>query len=79
MMDDMAGEADMASSATCGVEVVELSETEGTDMFDRVARREMGISGDEFLRRWDAGEWEGVDLDSVDGLVDVWMMLPAVR
>lgn len=69
----------MANNTACDVEVVELDEAESTAMFDRVAHREMGMSGEEFLRRWDAGEWDGVDLDSVDGLVDVWMMLPAVR
>lgn len=69
----------MAIDKTDRVEVVELSEAEGVELFDRVTRREMGISGEEFLRRWDAGEWEGVDLDSVDGLVDVWMMLPCAR
>ena len=33
----------------------------GIDMFDQEARRVVGISGDEFLARWDAGEfrdWE---------------------
>ena len=30
----------------------------------------------DFLRRWNAGEWDGVDLDDVPGLVEVWMVLP---
>lgn len=33
----------------------------GNALFDREARRVVGISGDEFLARWDAGEfrdWE---------------------
>jgi hypothetical protein len=75
----MEREAGMTRSATCAVEVVELTDTEGAEMFDRVARREMGISGVDFLARWDAGEWEDVDLDDVPGLVDVWAYLPAVR
>jgi hypothetical protein len=28
-------------------------------MLDRSARRELGISGEEFLARWDAGEYDG--------------------
>ena len=32
-----------------------LSASEGRARFDRQARRELGISGEEFLRRWDAG------------------------
>lgn len=30
---------------------------EGHDLFDEQARRLFGISGQEFLRRWDAGEY----------------------
>lgn len=40
-----------------GVKV--LSEAEGRALFDEVARHVLGISGEEFLRRWDAGEYEG--------------------
>lgn len=32
-----------------------LSASEGRALFDRQAQRELGISGEEFLRRWDAG------------------------
>ncbi len=32
-------------------------------IFDQEARRALGISGDEFLRRWDAGEYDGDDVD----------------
>lgn len=57
----------------------ELNADESARSFDGIAQREMGLSGIEFLRRWDAGEYEGIDLDSVPGLVDVWMALPLVR
>ena len=30
---------------------------EGRAMFDAAARKQMGISGDEFIRRWDAGDY----------------------
>jgi hypothetical protein len=69
----------MASSATCGVDVVELTEQQARGTFDKIARREMHMSGTEFLKRLDAGEFNGVDIDSVDGLADVWMALPLVR
>ncbi len=35
-----------------------LTDDEARVMFDETARYYMGISGDEFLRRWDAGEWQ---------------------
>jgi hypothetical protein len=69
----------VSSDTACDVEIVELSEDEATEAFDRVARREMGISGAEFLRRWNEGEWTEKDLDEVPGLVDVWMALPQVQ
>lgn len=59
--------------------VVTMSAEEYDDMFDRIARKNMGISGAEFLRRWDAGEYEGVDWDSVKGLRAVAMALPLAR
>lgn len=36
-------------------EIVVLSQQEAEEVFDAIARREMNISGTEFLRRWDAG------------------------
>lgn len=32
-------------------------------IFDDEARRTLGISGEEFLRRWDAGDYDGDDED----------------
>jgi hypothetical protein len=37
-----------------------LSENETRQYFDGETRRELGISGDEFLRRWDAGEYRPI-------------------
>lgn len=34
-----------------------LNDDEAREQFDRQAQRLMGISGDEFLRRYDAGEY----------------------
>jgi len=39
---------------------MELSPEEAMDMFDRQAMRLVGMSGEEFLRRWDAGEFQPV-------------------
>ena len=69
----------MGSHAATEVQVEELSEQEADELFDRICRREMGVSGAEFLRRWDAGDFADVDVDSVPGLTDVVMALPMVR
>ena len=69
----------MGSHAATEVQVKELSEQEADELFDRICRREMGVTGAEFLRRWDAGDFADVDVDSVPGLTDVVMALPMVR
>lgn len=38
----------------------ELSRAEARALFEEAAQRTMGMSGEEFLRRWDAGEFDGV-------------------
>lgn len=38
-------------------EVREVSLAEGRAIFDRACQRQLGISGEEFLRRWDAGDY----------------------
>jgi hypothetical protein len=35
-----------------------LTDEEAHALFDKRAREALGISGDEFLRRWDAGEYD---------------------
>src|SRR5215210_5234989 len=42
-------------------QIRELSKEEGREMFDRAAQRKLGISGEEFLRRWDAGDYDDPD------------------
>ncbi|QTJ69713.1 hypothetical protein HYG77_09860 [Rhodococcus sp. ZPP] len=59
--------------------VVELSDQEYDALFDRITRKNMGISAAEFLERWDAGEYEGRDWDDVGGLRAVAMALPLIR
>jgi len=53
---------------------------EGREIFDHQATELLGMSGEEFLRRWDAGEF----VDVFEGpdhlkLVDMYLMLPLVR
>ena len=68
-----------ASRAAEDVEVRELGDQAADDVFDGICRRELQISGREFLDRWDAGLYAGVDVDSVEGLSDVVTALPLVR
>lgn len=60
-------------------EVHECTTEEAHALYDRMARKHLGISGTEFLRRWDAGEYEGVDLDSISGLVQLYIAMPFGR
>lgn len=41
-----------------GVHIV--TREEGIALFDQQARKTLGLSGDEFLRRWDAGEFQPI-------------------
>lgn len=61
-----------------GIEV--LSSEEGYDLFDRKAREELGMSGEEFLQRWDAGQFRPVP-DTLEGrkVGQLVMMLPFAR
>ena len=38
----------------------ELTRAEARAIFDAQARKLLGISGEEFLRRWDAGEYDAI-------------------
>ena len=59
-------------------EVIELTPDEGMAYFDREARRLVGMSGEEFLRRWDAGEFQPVpdETEADRRLVSLVMALP---
>jgi len=58
------------------VEVVEVSREEGRSLLDRAARDELGMSGDRFLAKWDAGEYEDADDPAV---TRVAMLIPFAR
>ncbi|MER5918141.1 hypothetical protein ABT124_49880 [Streptomyces sp. NPDC001982] len=58
-------------------EVVEVDHVAGAEILDRAARRKLGISGEEFIARWDAGEYEGAE-ENVKA-EEVAMLLPFAR
>lgn len=58
-----------ASAEDCGVNVVELTEDQARGAFDERARELLGISGDEFLTRWRAGEFEDDERSEVAELI----------
>ena len=54
-----------------------LTEEEGQAMFDRAAQYYLGMSGEEFLRCWDAGKWD--DPDDYPEVMAVALLIPLVR
>jgi hypothetical protein len=40
--------------------VIWVTPEEGRRMFDEVVRERLGISGEEFIRRWEEGEYDAV-------------------
>lgn len=58
-------------------EVVEVDYTEGAEILDRAARRNLGISGEEFISLWDAGHYDG-PIENVKAQ-EVAELLPFVR
>jgi hypothetical protein len=60
-------------SSTTDYEVDEIDEEEGRALVDTMARENLGMSGEEFVRRWNAGDIP--DPDRTEVLV-VAMLLP---
>ena len=56
-----------------------LTYAEGRKLLDRIARQELGIGGEEFLRRWDAGEIDPDDPDSHLQVMTVEAYIPFAR
>ena len=54
---------------------------EGRDLFDYQARKLLNISGEEFLRRWDAGQYRHVADETAEerAVLRLVMLLPFVR
>lgn len=61
--------------------VEEFSDAEAWDLFDRQAQRFLRMGGKEFIRRWDAGEFDDPDDRSKHGpeVMRVATLLPLVR
>lgn len=53
------------------------SKQEAGEMFEAEARKTLGISGEEFVRRWEAGDWQPVP-DDTEGrkIAELSMMIP---
>ena len=58
------------------VEVVEVTREEGRAMLDRAARDELSLTGEQFLARWDTGDYEDTDDPAV---TRVAMLIPFAR
>ncbi len=57
-----------------------VTQEEGKAIFDRQARHLLGISGEEFLRRWDAGEFrDATDMDEIHKINRLVMAMPFAR
>ncbi len=56
--------------------VKELTPEESRELFNRQAERYLNMTGDEFVRAWDAGE---LDPDSSPDVMRIAMLLPLVR
>jgi hypothetical protein len=59
--------------------VAELDRDEGRAMFDRLCRRDLGISGEEFLARWDAGEYASIPDGENSRVMHLAMLIPFAR
>lgn len=53
-------QADESADAPEDPEVYYVTPEEGRRIFDEAARKWMGMSGEEFIRRWEAGEYWGI-------------------
>lgn len=60
--------------------LVELSDEEARSHFDRQARRLVGLTGEEFLRRYDRGDYAGIEEDEFGRrVIALEMSIPFVR
>jgi len=55
----------------------QLTRAQGRAVFDRAARRHLRMSGAEFRRKWEAGEFPDPDSDA--DVMRVAMLLPLAR
>ena len=68
----------MATRATSLTEKLhEISTTEAADVFDNAARKLLGISGAEFIEKWNTGYF-GPDPDALPGVMEVASLMPSL-
>jgi hypothetical protein len=67
---------DMAHAQPCQSEIRELTPTEWFDIFDRASKRLLGISGADFIAKWEKGEF-GPDPDDRPGVMEVAGLMPS--
>jgi hypothetical protein len=74
-------EAGMESKIKENGHIPELSREDGLKLLDRQARHYLDVSGAEFIRRWDAGEYGDPDDRSKNppAVMRLGMLLPFVR
>lgn len=58
-----------------------FTDEEGRARFDKAARRSLDMSGEEFLNKWDGGEFEPLidDPKYHEKIIGMMMLLPLVR
>jgi hypothetical protein len=69
-------ENNMSQHAALENSVYEMTPAEFFAVFDRAARKLLGLSGDEFIARWESGGF-GSDPDSVPGVMEVAALMPS--
>ena len=68
----------MAKTKHPGVTFRILTDEEGRALFDEEAQRLLGISGEEFVRRYDAGYYDDKP-DMHEEVIQLYFMLPMFR
>lgn len=56
-----------------------LSVDQAHELFDQACRARLGCTGEEFLARWDAGEWRDHNHPDHCVVADLMMLIPLVR
>lgn len=70
-------EATTSTSITELPQIRAMTDEEAWETFDHATRRYLNLGAQEFLRKWDAGEYP--DPDAQDGVMAVVMLIPLVR
>lgn len=66
-----------AQNDVTDVTMREIGIDEGREMFDRIARRTMNMSGEEFIEAWESGKFDGQP--ETPDLVQLVMLIPITR